>query len=160
MIKPKIKDLVEKMISGFLEENGLELYSVEFIKEGKNRILRVYIDKRPSGKEETYVGTDDCELVSRYLSEKLDEADPIGQSYCLEVSSPGIERELSEQKHFDRYAGRPVELKLYKAEDGRKVRGGILVGLIGGKIVIRDENGRETEFPKEQVAKTVLADMF
>lgn len=87
MAKKKIKELVEEISAGFMAENGLEIYNVEFIKEAKDWFLRVYIDKR-EGSEEEYVSTEDCEKVSRFLSEELDRLDPIEQNYYLEVSSP------------------------------------------------------------------------
>ena len=93
MAEVKITELAETILSEFLSQNKLELYNVEFVKEGKDRFLRVYIDKAQDAEDE-YVDTDDCELVSRYLSEKLDEEDPIEDNYYLEVSSPGLERTL------------------------------------------------------------------
>ena len=159
MAKIKIKDMVETLTADFLDENGLELYNTEFVKEGKDWFLRVYIDKKVSETEE-YVSTDDCEAVSRFLSEKLDETDPIEQNYYLEVSSPGMDRELVEQKHFDRYRGHLVEVKLYKGVDGKKVYEGELVGLTDGNLTIKDENNNEITFSMEQVAKTNLAVVF
>ena len=91
--KVKVTDLVEEIAAPFLEENGLELYHTEFLKEGRDWFLRVYIDKK-EGQEEEYVSTDDCEKVSRFLSDELDRIDPIEQNYYLEVSSPGLDREL------------------------------------------------------------------
>ena len=113
MAKVKVTTLIEEITASFLDENGLELYNVEFLKEGRDWFLRVYIDKK-EGQEEEYVSTDDCEKVSRFLSEKLDELDPIDCEYCLEVCSPGIERELSRPEHFAAYIG--ADLKL--ADDG------------------------------------------
>lgn len=159
MAKVKIKDLIDTLTSEFLAENGLELYNTEFVKEGKDWFLRVYIDKEVS-EEEAYVSTDDCELVSRLLSEKLDEADPIEQNYYLEVSSPGMDRQLIEQRHYDRYKGHLVEVKLYKGIDGKKVYEGELVGLVDGNLTIKDEDDNEITFSMEQVAKTNLAVVF
>lgn len=102
MAKKKITVLAEELLSGFLQEEGLELYHSEFVKEGKDWFLRIYIDK-PEG--EGYIGTEDCEKVSRFLSEKLDEADPVEQNYYLEVSSPGMDRELVKPEHYQRYLG-------------------------------------------------------
>ena len=86
MAKIRIKELVAEELAGFLGENGLELYNVEFIKEGKDWFLRVYIDRTDDSSGG--ISTDDCEKVSRYLSARLDELDPIEQNYYLEVSSP------------------------------------------------------------------------
>jgi ribosome maturation factor RimP len=159
MAKKKITDIVSEVLNDFLNENRLELYNVEFIKEGKDWFLRVYIDKQENQDEE-YVSTDDCEKVSRFLSVKLDEIDPIDQNYYLEVSSPGMDRTLIEEKHYKRFSGKLVEISLYKAIDGAKKYEGILVGLIDGDIVIKDENDNERRFPQEQVSKTRLAVVF
>lgn len=159
MAKKKIKEIIEEIAAGFMTENGLELYNVEFSKEGRDWFLRVYIDKQ-SAEAENYVDTDDCEKVSRFLSEKLDELDPIEQNYYLEVSSPGMDRELLEPKHYEKFAGKLVEVKLYKGIDGKKLYEGILVGLVDGNVIIKDENDKELMFPLDQVAKTNLAVVF
>lgn len=156
MAKRKIADIVEQISSEFLAENGLELYNCEFVKEGRDWFLRVYIDKT----EEEYVSTDDCEKVSRFLSAELDRLDPIEQNYYLEVSSPGMDRALLKEKDFVRFAGEIVDVSLYKALDGRKAYQGKLVGMEDGKIIITDENDKRIEFPREQVAKTKLAVIF
>lgn len=137
MAGKKVKDIVAEELEGFLEDNGYELYNVEFVKEGRDWFLRVYIDL-PDPDE--YVGTEDCEKVSRYLSQVLDEKDPIAQNYFLEVSSPGLDRQLLKDEDFTRYAGRPVEISLYSAIEGRKKFEGTLKGLEGDEIVIEDED--------------------
>lgn len=160
MAKTQIKEIIADILRDFLRENGLELYNTEFRKEGKDWYLRVFIDKIPEGEEMEYVGTEDCELVSRYLSDRLDEKDPIEQNYFLEVSSPGLDRQLFEQKDYDRFAGQLVDVKLYKSIENRKEYQGILVGAAGGNVVIRDDDGKEMAFPLDQVAKTSLAVVF
>ena len=165
MAKKKITEIVEEITADFLVQNGLELYNSEFVKEGKDWFLRVYIDRQQEeeteDKEEVYVSTDDCEKVSRFLSEELDRLDPIEQNYYVEVSSPGLDRELIKEKDFIRFCGRLVDISLYKAVNGSKTFQGVLKGLTkDNKIIITDENGREMEFPKEQVAKTRLAVIF
>ena len=155
MAKKKITEIAAEELEGFLRENGYELYNVEFVKEAKDWFLRVYIDWEQA-EEEKRIGTDDCEKVSRYLSERLDELDPIEKKYYLEVSSPGIDRALLKDKDYLRYSGKEVEVSLYKALDGKKSFSGTLKGLYGGRIVIADGKGNETEFLKEQVAKTKL----
>ena len=159
MAKKKITDLIEEMTGAFLEENGLELYHTEFVKEGKDWFLRVYIDKRDASADE-YVSTDDCELVSRFLSAKLDEEDPIAQNYYLEVSSPGMDRILYKEKDFAKFSGHLVEVKLFKAIEGQKMHTGTLVGLIEDHVVIKDEKDNELKFPVQQVSKTCLAVVF
>ena len=166
MAKKKITEIVEEITADFLAEKGLELYNSEFVKEGKDWFLRVYIDRLPKedadgNVEEEYVSTDDCEGVSRFLSLELDRLDPIEQNYYLEVSSPGLDRALIKEKDFIRFSGRMVDISLYKAVDGKKTYQGILKGLTeDNKIVITDENEKEIEFPREQVAKTRLAVIF
>ncbi len=162
MAKRKIADIVEEISSEFLAENGLELYNCEFVKEGRDWFLRVYIDKTEEAANalSEYVSTDDCEKVSRFLSEELDRLDPIEQNYYLEVSSPGMDRALLREKDFVRFAGEIVDVSLYKALDGRKAYQGRLVGMENDKIIITDENDKRIEFPREQVAKTKLAVIF
>ncbi|MCL1895822.1 MAG: ribosome maturation factor RimP [Clostridiales bacterium] len=96
------------------EDEGFEIWNVEYVKEGKERQLRVFVDKDGG------IGLDDCERISRYLSDKLDEDDPVGEAYSLIVSSPGMDRELIKDGHFERYAGKHVEVALYKGFEGRK----------------------------------------
>lgn len=166
MAKKKITEIVEEITADFLAEKGLELYNSEFVKEGKDWFLRVYIDRLPKedadgNVEEEYVSTDDCEGVSRFLSSELDRLDPIEQNYYLEVSSPGLDRALIKEKDFIRFSGHMVDISLYKAVDGKKTYQGILKGLTeDNKIVLTDENEKEIEFPREQVAKTRLAVIF
>ena len=188
MAKKKITDIIEEISADFLAQNGLELYNSEFVKEGRDWFLRVYIDKTQEAQEaaktaiaaasehaaeteetETadeaplpslYVSTDDCEKVSRFLSAELDRIDPIEQNYYLEVSSPGMDRALLKDKDFVRFAGEIVDISLYKAVNGQKAFRGKLVGIEDGNIVITDENENRTEFPREQVAKTKLAVIF
>lgn len=157
--KVKVTDLVEEITASFLEENGLELYHTEFAKEGRDWFLRVYIDKKED-QEEEYVSTDDCEKISRFLSDELDRIDPIEQNYYLEVSSPGLDRVLQKDRDFERFSGRLVDLSLYKAVNGQKTYQGILVGLKESQIVIKDETDTELKFDRAQVAKTRLAVVF
>lgn len=137
MGKKKITDVVTELAGEYLSENGYELYNTEFVKEGRDWFLRVYIDKAPvaetedaetedEAEEQAYISTEDCEKVSRFLSEKLDESDPIEQNYYLEVSSPGMDRPLITPEHYERYVGHEVEIKLYKAIDGIKNINGVL----------------------------------
>jgi len=108
-----IKNIVEEMLKP-IETEGYEVWNVEYAKEGANRQLRIYIDK------EGGVNIDDCEYVSRYLSDRLDEDDPINDAYDLIVSSPGMDRTLLKAEHFMRYEGQAVEVALYKGYEGRK----------------------------------------
>lgn len=174
MAKKSIKELIEEVLEPFLQENGYELYNVEFVKEVKDWFLRVYIDRETSeehfcdpliaGGSETKanlgIGTDDCEKVSRFLSTKLDELDPIEQNYYLEVSSPGMDRVLLKEKDFRRFAGRSVTVHLYKALDGKKNLTGKLIGLEEDQIIISDEQGNVIKVDFKMAAKTKLAVIF
>lgn len=159
MAKEHIKELVSKYLKGFLDENDLELYNSEFKKEGKDWYLRVYIDKKNAEKDE-YVGTDDCEKVSRFLSECLDKDDPIPQNYTLEVSSPGIDRQLFQVRDYERFTGDMVDVKLYKSIDGKKEFQGILKGISDNKIEIEVTENECYSFDLEEVAKTSLSVVF
>lgn len=159
MAKEHIKELVSKYLKGFLDENDLELYNSEFKKEGKDWYLRVYIDKKNAEKDE-YVGTDDCEKVSRFLSECLDKDDPIPQNYTLEVSSPGIDRQLFQVRDYERFTGDMVDVKLYKSIEGKKEFQGILKGISDNKIEIEVTENECYSFDLEEVAKTSLAVVF
>lgn len=156
MAKKKIKDIVEEELTDFLLENGYELYNTEFVKEAKDWFLRVYIDRL----DEAGVGTDDCEKVSRFLSQRLDELDPIEQNYYLEVSSPGMDRALLKDSDYKKYAGKIVDVNLYKAIDGKKTITGKLIGLTDGVISVVDENDKLINIEFDQAAKTKLAVIF
>ena len=147
----KVVEVAEEILAGFLRENGLTLYDAEYVKEGPDRVLRIYIDK-----EEGYIGTEECEKVSRYLSEKMDELDPIEENYVLEVSSPGLDRELRKEEHFHKYMGELVEVSLYKAIDGEKK--------LMGRMISKDETclkidveGKEICLENDQITKVNLA---
>lgn len=147
----KIAEVAEEILQEFLAENGLSLYDAEYVKEGPDRVLRVYIDK-----EDGYIGTEDCEKVSRFLSDKLDELDPIEDNYVLEVSSPGLDRELKKDEHFSRYIGEEVEVSLYKAIDGEKKLVGKLVSKDAEGLKI-NVDGSEMLIGNEQITKVNLA---
>ena len=103
----KVTEIVEEMAAPILEELNLELVEVEYVKEGRNWFLRVYIDK------ENGVDIEECGIVSEKLSEKLDEKDPISNNYFLEVSSPGAERPLKKDSDFIKAVGKNVHIKTY-----------------------------------------------
>jgi len=136
----------EKLLEPILKENNFSLYDVEYVKEGGNWYLRVYIDK------EGGITIDDCELVSRKLSDLLDEEDFIPDSYILEVSSPGLGRQLKKDKHFDRSIGEEVEIKLYKPIDKKKEWVGILKGYDGNVIKIQVDDQNVMEIPRKDIA--------
>ena len=113
-----------------IEELGLILWDVRFEKEGSGWFLRYFIDK------ENGLVIEDCENFSRAIDPLLDQADPIEQSYCLEVSSPGIQRDLIKPWHFDRYIGHSIAIRLFRAKDGIKEYKGKLLSYLDGIITI------------------------
>jgi len=147
-------NIIEKAMSLALpicEAQGVTLWDVEFKKEGPDWFLRFFIDK------EGGVGIEDCERFSRAIDPVLDEADPIEQSYVLEVSSPGVERVLKKPEHFDRFIGEQVEMKLFKAVDGKKVFKGRLLSFDNGVVAIQLESGENIEVPLADTAYVKLA---
>lgn len=124
----------EELLLPIMEENQFELVDVEYVSEGGVYYLRAYIDK-PGG-----ITVDDCEVVSRRLSDLLDKKDFIKDaSYILEVSSPGLGRQLKKDKDFDRNMGKEVEIRLYKSFQGRKEYKGILQAYSKDTVTIADD---------------------
>jgi ribosome maturation factor RimP len=160
MAKKTATDLTKEILADFLTENGYALHNVEFVKEGKDRYLRVYVDRIGSDAGAPGIGTDDCERISRFLSDRLDALDPIEQNYYLEVSSPGLDRALLCDADFERFAGRPVEIALYRAREGEKKLEGILVGIKNGIISIDTDRGKRIALPKSDAAVTRLKVIF
>ncbi len=142
------------IVEPILAEKALELADLEFVKEGPNWYLRIYIDK------EGGVTIEDCESVSRILEKKLDEKDPIEQAYILEVSSPGIDRPLKKPEHFQKYMGEIIDIKLYKPLEGKKEYQGELKQFENGVITIIDENDKEIQFVQKETASVRLAVLF
>lgn len=134
------------------EELGLYLWDVRFVKEGAQWYLRIFIDKAGG------VDINDCVAMTRAINPVLDEADPISQSYCLEVSSPGIERELSRPEHFEAFEGFPVVVRRIRPLDGVKEFAGLLVGYQDHTITIEQEDGTPLSFAKKDVARVNVID--
>jgi ribosome maturation factor RimP len=156
MAKKTITELTKELLADFLPENGYELYNTEFVKEGKDRYLRVYVDRIDADIDAPGIGTDDCERISRFLSAALDEIDPVEQQYYLEVSSPGLDRALLRDADFARFAGRPVEISLYRTLAGKKKLEGTLIGLADGIISIDAGRDGRMDLPKSEAALTRL----
>lgn len=134
--KISVADRVEKLAAPVAESLGLEIWDIEFVKEGSTYFLRFYIDKADG------VTIDDCEAFSRAVDPELDRYDPIEQSYCLEVSSPGIERNLKKDWHFERYMGCLIKSRLIRPDDaGRREIEGKLVSFDNGYVGIEAEEG-------------------
>ncbi len=142
------------IVEPILTDKALELADLEFVKEGPNWYLRVYIDKDGG------VTIEDCEIVSRILEKKLDEADPIEQAYILEVSSPGIDRPLKKTEHFEKYIGEIIDIKLYKPIEGKKEYQGELKQFNDGVITIIQQDGKEIQFIQKETASVRLAVIF
>ncbi len=140
----------EQMIMPVIEANNFELVDVEYVKEGSTWYLRLYIDK------EGGINIDDCELVSRALSDMLDADDFIEDAYILEVSSPGLGRPLKKDKDFKRSIGEEVEIKLYKAMNKRKDFRGFLTAFDADTITI-EEDEQEIVFNRKEIALVRLA---
>ena len=140
----------EALLAPIVERFGVEIYDVEYVKEGSDWYLRAYIDK-PGG-----VNINDCENVSRALSDELDKEDFIKDAYILEVSSPGLGRALKKDKHFEKSLGEEVELKLYKPIDKQKEFSGILKAYDTGTITITIDN-EEKIFARTDIAIIRLA---
>ncbi len=131
---------------------GLQIWDIRFLKEGTGWFLRIFIDK------EGGVGIDDCVEMSRALNDPLDEADLIEQAYCLEVSSPGIERELVRDEHFQKYIGEKVKLKTIRPVDGKREFSGTLESYDDGMITVRFEDESGLSVNKKEVAWVKLDD--
>lgn len=151
--REEIEQRTEELVLPIIEENRFELVDVEYVKEGGTFYLRVYVDK------EKGITVDDCERVSRALSDKLDEKDYIADSYILEVSSPGLGRPLKKEKDFVRSIGKEVEIRLYRPLNHEKEYTGILKAFDKTQVTIETE-GEEKTIPKEQIALIRLAFTF
>ncbi|MCM1111975.1 MAG: ribosome maturation factor RimP [Muribaculum sp.] len=140
----------EELLVPIAAASGVEIYDVEYVKEGSGYYLRAYIDK-PGG-----VNILDCEQVSRALSDALDRVDFIPDSYILEVSSPGLGRTLRKDKHLARSIGENVEIKLFKPIDKRKEFAGVLERFDAETLTIREDSGERT-FQRVEIALIRLA---
>ncbi|BCJ95189.1 ribosome maturation factor RimP [Anaerocolumna cellulosilytica] len=141
----------EKLLEPIIQKNNFDLVDVEYVKEGGNWYLRAYIDK------EGGISVDDCELISRALSDLLDEHDFIPDAYILEVSSPGLGRQLKKEKDFARSINKEVEIKLFKGIDKQKEFVGLLTEYDQEKLVVELENGNMLEIPRSNIALIRLA---
>ena len=135
----------EELLLPMMEENGFELVDVEYVKEGGSWYLRAYIDK-PGG-----IAINDCEVISRALSDKLDEEDFIEDSYILEVSSPGLGRPLKKEKDFQRNLGEEVEVRTFRAIEGQKEFTGVLKAYDKESVTIELEE-TEMKFARTDIA--------
>lgn len=144
------EEKTETLLTPIAEKNAVEIYDVEYVKEGSDYYLRAYIDK-PEG-----VNINDCENVSRALSEVLDREDFIPDAYILEVSSPGLGRTLKKDKHLQKSIGKEVEIKLFKPIDKCKEFAGVLDGFDESSITILEGEEKKT-FARPDIALIRLA---
>ena len=141
----KVTEQVAAFAEPVVQERGCELWDVEYVREGSEYFLRLYIDK------EGGVDIDDCEAISRAMDPILDEKDPVPGSYHFEVCSAGLERALKRPGDFERFMGSPITVKLYRPYNGLKELPCVLRGYEDGKLTV--ESGKETiTFEKSQVA--------
>lgn len=136
----------EALILPLIEEHHFELVDVEYVKEGSTWYLRVYIDK------EGGIAIDDCEVISRALSDMLDRDDFIEDSYVLEVSSPGLGRPLKKDKDFVRSMGEEVEIRLYRAMNKQKEFVGLLKDFSKTTVTIEDGEGNDIVIERGNIA--------
>lgn len=149
--KEEYEQQTEALLLPVLKKYGFECVDVEYVKEGGNWYLRAYIDK-PGG-----ITLDDCEMTSRRLSDLLDEAGFMEDSYILEVSSPGLGRPLRKEKDFQRSIGEEIEIHTYKPVGRQKDFRGILKSYDVKTVIITDENGDDICFERRGIALARLA---
>jgi ribosome maturation factor RimP len=153
LVNTKIEDKLFDLATPIAKNMGYEITDIEFKKEGTHWFLRVYIDI------ERGITLDDCQHFSEALSNRLDEVDPIPQSYILEVSSPGIDRPLKKDKDFEKFKGHDVDVKLYVALDGNKKFQGTLEGLIDDIVHVK-VNNELLKIPREKISGIRLTVKF
>ena len=153
-MKKNTASVVWDIVKPYADELGLVLWDVCFEKEGANYYLRIIIDKEEEG-----VGIDDCVNMHHAIDGPLDEADPIEQAYNLQVQSPGIERELSRDFHFDCYLGKKIQVRLIKAFEGKREYKGILIDYDNDSITIAVDEETEMNILKKE-ASWIKADDF
>ena len=141
----KVTEVVAKLAEPVVTAHGCELWDVEYVREGSDYFLRLYLDK------EGGVDICDCEAISRAMDPILDEADPIATSYIFEVCSAGLERALKRPSDFERFMGSAITVKLYRPRNGLKEIPCTLTGYDNGKVTVL--SGKETiTFEKSEVA--------
>ncbi len=144
--KKEYETKTHELLGPICEEYGVRIYDVEYVKEGKEYYLRCYIDKDGG------VNIQDCEKVSRALSAKLDEEDYISEAYILEVSSPGLGRQLKKDSHLEYSLGEEVDINLYEALDGAKEYTGILKAYDKESITV-EADGSEKKFNRKAISR-------
>lgn len=147
MEKNKTILTVEKLVKEIAEKLNYEIWDIRFLKEGTTWYLRIFIDS-PNG-----ITIDDCEKMSRAIDKPLDKLDPISVPYCLEVCSPGLERELIKEEHFKKFIGQNIFIRLIRPlKDGKKELKGKLIDYKNNVITITDENDNTKDISKKDTA--------
>lgn len=149
--KGGVAETVRKFALPYAEKLGLSIWDVRYVREGGSWFLRIFIDK-PGG-----IGIEDCENMSRAINGPLDELDPIRESYCLEVSSPGVNRELTREEHYKAYLGSDISVRLIRPlEDGRRVLHGKLSAFSGAEFTLEEESGETVNISRKDAAAVRL----
>ncbi|MCC8073384.1 MAG: ribosome maturation factor RimP [Clostridiales bacterium] len=143
---------VSEIITPYAKELGLDIWDIRFVKEGTDWYLRIFIDKNGG------VSIDDCVDFTHAITKPLDDADPISQSYMLEVSSPGVERELITDSHFEKYIGSPIMLRLIRPIDNTRDFSGILADYNNGEITVELKDKSMLNVKKKETAYVKLDD--
>ena len=143
---------VSEIAAPIAKELGLEIWDIRYLKEGSDWYLRVFIDKAGG------VGINDCVEMSHALDKPLDEGDFIPNAYILEVSSPGIERELSKKEHFEKMIGERIKLKLIRPVEGKREFSGVLEGYENGEIAFTTDSAQSMKVNKKETAFVRLDD--
>lgn len=152
----KTEEIVEPLVLEVLTEE-YELVDTEYVKEGADWYLRILVDKKSKDEK---ICLEDCQKLSRLISEMLDIKDPITEQYFLEISSPGIDRALRNKRDFVREKGKDVEIKLYKPMNGQKEFEGTLMGLTEDDIVQLEFNNRIIEINRKDISIIRLKVIF
>jgi ribosome maturation factor RimP len=153
ILSTNIKNAVENMLKGFMESQHFELVDIEYVKEGSNWFLRVFVDK------EGGIDIEDCQRVSEFLSEQLDQNDPIPTAYFLEVSSPGAERPLKKPEDVQKAVGKHVFITTYEPVDGAKEFEGELLSFDGEELIVFTGK-KKSSIAYSKVANARLAIVF
>ncbi len=150
----KVATAVSEAVRPEIEKLGFELVDVEYVKEGPDWYLRLYVDKKGG------ISIDECEIINNAVDPIIEALDPIQGAYIFEVSSPGLDRPLKTDSDFERYAGETVDVSLYAAENGSKQFTGKLCPKNDGKIVIETDDGKILEFEEKAVSTVKRAIIF
>ena len=145
---------VTELVKNTIEEMGFELVDAEYVKEGRNQVLRLYVDK------EGGINIDECETVSRATEVLIDEANIIDNSYIFEVSSPGIDRPFKTDRDYEKAIGQQVEITLFAPVEGTKRIDGVLKEKDGDTVTIETGKNRETKLDRKQISQIRKAVIF